>query len=220
MKWLTSIVFVTMAAAQIAAGETVSHPQLGFRLSVPDGFAQHPESVQGDVLYAFHRPPAGEQQMGMIIGVSRLNGVLSREKIDPKQLSVHNPQATIVRESWKGFDIEVCRIPETLGDLRVVTFNADVPLKPEAIQIKAIAEAANEEELLAVLRSVLVQLDGQTNWLNTEQRVARFAEGISRLAITAAALLVVTGIVWRAVRGRSSARRAAEPGAAADGGGG
>lgn len=196
------------------AGEAVAHPQLGLRLSVPDGFVQAPERVQGKVVYAFQRPPEGKQKVGMFIVVSRLGGALGREKLDPKAIASKSPQVTLTAERWKDFDIEVFRVPEQAGELQLLTFNAQVPLKPEAVQVAVIGEAGREAELRSTLRSVLGGLDGQTNWLNTEQRVSKLAEGLTRLGITVGVLVVIGVIIWRVVRGRRRGRT--EPGGASD----
>jgi len=204
-KFVSTGIVLALAAAHLNAGEVVSHPQLGLRLSVPDGFVQDPDRVQGQVVYAFQRPPAGEQKLGTFIVVSRLGGVLGREKLDPREVASKSPNVSLTNEKWKGFDLEVFRVPEQAGELRLLTFNAQVPLKPEAVQVAVIGEAGGEAELRNILQSVLSNLDGQTNWLNTEQRVNRLAEGTTRLAITVG-VLVVAVVIWRAVRGRRNAR--------------
>jgi hypothetical protein len=219
MQWLKVAlpsVVLTLPVAPVVAGETVSHPQLGFRLTVPDGFVQDREQVQGKVVYAFQRPPTGDRKTRAFIVVRRLGGVIGREKIDPKQVTAQNPRVTISAEKWKGFDIEVVRVPEQLGDHQVVTFNAQVPLKPEAVQIAVIGDAGEEDELRGVIRSVLGNVDGESNWLNTEQQASRLAEGIIRLSITVGVLVVVAVVIWRAFRKRKASRRAAEPREAAD----
>jgi hypothetical protein len=189
-------------------GETVAHPQLGLQLSAPDGFTQDPARVQGSVVYAFQRPPEDEQGVGVFIVVSRLGGVLSREKLDPKALASKMPQVMLATEKWKDFDIEVFRVAEQAEEIQLLTFNAQVPLKPEAVQVAIIGEASRESELRSILRSVLDSLDGQTNWLNTEQlnteqRVGKIIEGLTRLAITAVVLVLLARVAWRAIRGRS-----------------
>lgn len=87
-----------------------------------------------------------------------------------------------------------------------------VPLKPEAVQVAVIGEASREAELRSTLQHVLGGLDGQTNWLDTGQRVSRFVEGLSRLAITAGVLAVIAVAIWRAVRRGRKARGRAESG--------
>lgn len=221
MLLLTTLFYT---ALPLIAGETVSSQQLGFRLTVPDGFVQDPGRVKGDVVFAFQRPPAAGQKMNTLILVTRLGGVLGRGKINPKEVTAKKPQITIMTETWKEFDIEVFRVPEQAGDLQLVTFNAQAPLKPEAVQIAVIGEAAREVELRGILRSVLASLEGSTNWLNTDQRVSKFTEGITRLAIMIGVLLilavgvlaVIIVVVWNAVRKRRFPRGSAGPGATAD----
>jgi hypothetical protein len=224
LRFVLLCVACTLAAGPLVADETVSDQQLGFRLTVPDGFVPDPEKIQGKVVCAFHRPPAADQKVGTFILVSRLSGVLGREKIDPKTVTASNPQVTIVTEKWKEFDIEVFRVPEQAGELQLLTFNAQVPLKPEAVQVAVIGDGTKESDLRSVLRSVLGSLDGPTNWLNTEQRAGQLAEGITRLAITVGVVLVIAVgvivviavVVWRAVRKSKLTRGLAEPDAAAD----
>jgi hypothetical protein len=93
--------------------------------------------------------------------------IIGRKKIDAKEVTAKNPQVTLLSEKWRGFDIPVFRVPEEIPGHQFVTFNAQVPLKPEAIQISIGGEAAREEEISGILRSVLDDLEGQTNWQNT-----------------------------------------------------
>jgi hypothetical protein len=209
-------VALLLAVAPLFAGETVSHPQLGFRLSVPDGFVQNAKRVQGDVVYAFERAPADGEKVGTFIVVRRLGGVLGREKLDPKSLAAQNPQVTLEAEKWKEFDIEVVRVPEQAGDLKMLTFNAQVPLKPAAIQVAVIGEAAREQELRSVLRSVLGRLEGSTNWLSGRERVTSVLLGVIQLVVTVGVLVAVAFIALRAVRKRKPARKDEGPGVRAD----
>lgn len=202
-----------LTSAALVAGETVSNRQLGYRLSVPDGFVQDPEMVQGKVVCAFQRSPTANQKMGTFILVTRLGGVLGREKLDRKEVAALNPHITIITEKWKEFDIEVFRVPEAFD---LLTFTAQVPLKPEAVQISVTGEAARENELRSELRYVLGSLEGSTNWLNTNQRVSRLVKAIAGLAGPFGGLLVVIALVVRRVlRKRALTRDPAEPGVTA-----
>jgi hypothetical protein len=207
MRSLTSVVLcvtLAFAAAPLFASETVANQALGFRLSVPDGFVQDPTKVQGDIVVAFMRPAGPGDKANSAVMVSRMRGVIGRDKIDPKMLATKAPKVTVVTEKWKDFEIEVTRVPEEFGAVKVVTFNAQVPLKPEAIQISVVGETARENELRSVLRTVLATLDGQTTWLTTDERINRGATGIAKMAITIAVLLFLGGLVWRALRGRKT----------------
>ena len=203
-KAVLLFVVATLAAVPLKAGEFVSHQQLGIRLTVPDGFVSDPERVQGNVIYAFQRPPVGDEGVGVFILVSQLRSVLDRRKINPKDLQARSPHVTIVTDRWKGFDVEAFRVPEQVDDLQLLTFNAQVPLKPRAIQVSVIGKLDREVELRGILRSVLGNLDGQTNWLDNAERVRRLSKGITRLAITIGVLVVAVVAIWRAVRRRKS----------------
>jgi hypothetical protein len=210
MRTSTVVLVCILAAAEFApgvAGEVVADGEFGFRLTIPDGFVKVPDKVQGDVLYAFMRPPAGDAKMGTVILVSRLRGVLGREKI-AKQMAAKNPQIAVLEERWQEFDIEVFRVPEQVGDLKVVTFNAQVPLKPEAVQIGVFGEATRDNELRDLLQSLLSERDGETNWLTMQEREQRIAAGVTQLAlccsgagfVTFGALVAAGLLIWRAVR--------------------
>jgi hypothetical protein len=206
MSVLQSVV-LTLIATPLVASEWVYDPEFQFGFSVPDGFVKDHESEQGKVLFAFQRRPIGNEKMGRFILVSRLGGVLGREKIDSKEAASINPQVTIMTEKWKGFDIDVFRVPTQVGNLQLLTFNAQVPLTPEAVQIGVSGEAASENELRSELRSVLGSLKGQTNWLNTEQRFRR----ITPLQIKVGILVVIVGIILFYVRRRILTAGVEEP---------
>jgi hypothetical protein len=213
MRSLTSVlVCVTLAftAGRLFAGETVANQALGVRLSVPDGFVQDKTKVAGDVIFAFIRPAAAGEKANSGIIVSRMRGVMGRDKIDPKLLA-KAPHVSLVSEKWKTFDLEVMRVPEKIAGLDLVTFNAQVPLKPEAIQLSVAGEASHEAELRTILRTVLATVDGQTNWLTTEERVNRGAQGIVGIAITLVVILFLGGLAWRGVRWLSGGSKPPEP---------
>jgi hypothetical protein len=208
---LVFLVALTLSASTVLAGEAFTNQQLGLRLSVPDGFAQDPDLVSGKVVCGFRRPPSGDQRSGTLIRVSRLGGVLGREKIDPQQLAAANPRVTTSTEKWKEFEIDVFRVPENINGVSILTFNAQVPLKPEAVQVAVSGGADREEELRGLLRSTLNNLDGQSNWLTNHERVERLADGITKLATTAGVVVVLAvaagAAIWRSIRRRSTGGR-------------
>jgi hypothetical protein len=215
LKFAYASVMLALAAGFLNAGETVSDPRLGLRLTAPDGFMQVPDLVRGDVVYAFQRMSKGEPTF---ILVRRLGGTLGREKLDPAEASAKGPQVSLTTEKWKEFDIDVIRLSEQMGNLRLVTFNAQVPLKPEAVQVTVSGAAGREDELHGLLRSVLSNLDGQTNWLTSKERWKRFFQGIYELAIAVVVVVVLGGAAWRAIRKRRRVQGGAEAGAAPPGG--
>jgi hypothetical protein len=211
MKGVCLVFILGLAAAALGAGEAVSHPQLGFRLTVPDGFKPAPERIQGKVLYAYQREAAAGQPVGTFLLVSRLGGVLGREKITPQQIAAANPRVTVIDDKWKGFDVQVFRVPEEADGVQMLTFNAQVPLKPEAVQVTVIGEAAREAELRGVLRSALDGLDGETNWLTDKQRMDSLTDGMAQLIVTIGVVIFVVGsvvvMIWRSVTGEPPPRK-------------
>lgn len=210
---LLCVVLIIATGNLLVAGETVAHPQLGLRLTVPDGFVKDQTQVRGDVIHAFQRPPIGERKIGTFILISQLKGVLGREKLDIRDLPPNQSNVKILTENWKEFDIDVIRLPEEAKTMSLLTLNAQVPLKPLAIQISVFGEAVQEEELRSILQSVLRSLDGQTNWLTEEQRASKLGTGITKLAITAGVILLIIAAIWgyvgsRKPTGRRNSRRA------------
>lgn len=206
---MKSVFWTSLAAAALSphllvAAETVDDRTLKFRLSVPDGFVADPDKVNGDTVHAFQRSPEGDQRVGVFVLITRLGGVIGREKLDIKDIAGRNPEVTVQAARWRGFDIEVIRVPEEIQGVRLVTLNAQVPLRPQAIQVGVVAEASREEEARQVLDAVLERLDGETNWLTQQERVNRAVEGGSRLIATCAMLLAamfgVVFLIWRAAR--------------------
>jgi hypothetical protein len=199
-----ALALLVLSTITLIAGETISDPQLGFELTVPDGFIQDPSRAQGDIVYVFKREPAGDQKFETLILVTRLKSYLGREKLDPKDVAARSSSVTLTTEKWKDFDIDVFRVPEEMDGMRWLTFNAQVPLKPKAIQIGVAGEAAREEELRMLLRRVLNNLDGPTNWLTNNERSERLATGITKLIIATSVLAGVSIgiglIIWQAVR--------------------
>jgi hypothetical protein len=208
-------VALALAAAPLFAGETVSDQRYGLRFTVPDGFTQDGEKVKGDVLFAFQKLLPGEN-LGRFILVRHLGHVIGREKLDLRLMRARFVGVTIVTENWKDLEIEVTRVPERIADAQLLTFNAQVPLKPEAIQLTVTGEAAREAELRGALRTVLASLEGRSNWLTTEERVDRGATRLAGMAITLAVVLFFAGVVWRAARGRQASPKDGEPGHAGE----
>jgi hypothetical protein len=203
-----------LLAAPAMSAETVSHPQLGFSMSAPEGFVPTPERVQGKVIYAFDRPPVDQQKASVAILVSRLGGTIPHKRLDPKAVAAKNPLVTVTTEQWKGFDIDVFRVPEEVEGIRLVTFNAQVPLKREAIQVAVVGEADREEEVRSNLRSVLASLEGESNWVQDErnqpntpaerdtsaERSRRLADRITAGILGVGTLVGVAVVIWQVLR--------------------
>src|SRR5690242_18238113 len=105
-------IMLTFAAAPLVAEETISAPQFGLRLTIPDGFVRFPEGVHGDIVFAFIRTSVRDEELPFVIGITRLPGTIGREALDPKGFTDKLPDVTIESEKWKMFDIAVIRAPQ------------------------------------------------------------------------------------------------------------
>ncbi len=131
-----------------------------------------------------------------------MGGTLGREPL--KTL----PQADGIkfdlrREKWKSFDIDVMIGVARQGQVGLYVLVAQVPLKPEAIQLKLVAPEAHQAELLALLRTLLAGLDGPSNWLTAGERARSAGRAVGGLA-------VLLGLaIWLFARWRKSRKQPA-----------
>ena len=99
------------------------------------------------------------------------------------------------KHPWRSFQIDVVRVQEQPGGIQTITFNAQVPLKPHALQVSVFGLAGEEKQLREDLRSILASIEGESNWLTTEERVSRGAEGFGRLIILVAFVVVAGSLI-------------------------
>jgi hypothetical protein len=139
-----------------------------------------------------------------------LGGVLGWRRINPTEATAIHPGGTILAEKWKDFDIDVVRAPQEAEGVRLVGFIAQVPLKPEAIQIAVVGDASREDEIKETLRAVLGGLDGQSNWLTKKEGMDRVAEAIRDVVLVVLGIVLVV-VLW--LRNRKGSRaKSAQPG--------
>ena len=75
----------------------------------------------------------------------------------------------------------------------MLTFNAQVPLKPHAIQVMVSGPASDETSLRQQMQTIVSSVDGPTNWLTTDERISRAAAGGGRLILLGCLLAVGVG---------------------------
>ena len=66
--------------------------------------------------------------------------------------------------SWQGFEVDGFEVPENVDGIDTITYNVQIPLKNETIQVRLFGSADREEQLHLLLRQVLDGLDGESNW--------------------------------------------------------
>jgi GYF domain 2 len=141
----------------------ITHPSLGFSLDVPAGLVEFPSNRADLKLWKlFGRPPA-PGDLAEVFGIQPLGMMLPRRHLDPRTIpgavakSVH-------RVSWRGVMVDAVRLPESKDGKNYVTYNVQIPLKGEAIQLMLGAPAEREAELKSRIDAVLASLDGPNDW--------------------------------------------------------
>jgi hypothetical protein len=224
------VALVVCLGAGAASAETIRNEELGFTLTLPEGSREFPEGKQGpDIMYAYAIGPRVDEGQFLAFGVERMRGTIGRENLtlghyeQYRELQKDNPYAKaippdakvdIITESWQGFEIQVLRMEATFEGVAVITYAAPVPLRREAIQILVGSGQDNAEEGRQLLRTLLANLHGESNWLPnggilkpqrwSDERLEHLFEGLKDLFTGA----LIIGIVAYFVRRRKRAKQA------------
>jgi hypothetical protein len=135
-----------------------------FTVAAPSAFAEFPAGMQQpNVLHSFIKGDPTDQTPDIVCFVENLGGTIRKDD-DLSGFAASRPNVTILKEDWKGYRIDVFRVQEDLQGTQVVTFNAQVPVLPQAVQVKLIGLMDREDELRQDLRAVLAGIDGPSNW--------------------------------------------------------
>jgi len=79
----------------------------------------------------------------------------------------------------------------------IVVYAAQVPLRPEAIQLVLAGPSAQARGGEAILASTLAGLEGQTNWLSSSERAGRLGTIVGWVVGIAIGVLIVRIVVTR-----------------------
>ncbi|MBS2012134.1 MAG: hypothetical protein JST00_04570 [Deltaproteobacteria bacterium] len=206
LRGILVLLFAIVVAAigiRDARAELVANAAPPFRLTVPAGFVARPDQNKGDQILSFHRPSLVVGDVGAIIAVDRMRGTIGREKppvTDLARLSPGGGEPTIESVRWRRFDVWLVRSRHALGGKDLVFFLVQLPLKPEAIQLKVAIDAKDEAEGRALMAQVLATVEGESTWLDDGQRSRKLGEGVGRLLGIVIVLLVVVVLGVRRLR--------------------
>jgi len=192
---MLAIIALAIGPSALRAEDFLYDVYCEFGMSVPPGFERDQKQEKGDVIYFLKRPPSANQKIGTFIIVTDLKYQLDQGGVDSDELEAV-PNATLLSEKWKEFEIDVIRSPRELDGKQMVTFNARVPLKPKAIMISVIGEKTGEEELRNVLRFVLEGLKGQTNWSTTREKLGQLKSLILKRVTVVSIVLFLVFLYW------------------------
>ncbi len=162
LAWLGLGLAWWLASSSVQAGEPIADRERGFTWSVPDGFRPAPQVIQQNpkIIHAFSYSDPGSERPVMVLYMTKLGGVLGRERLSMAKMSP-GFKGTVLSMRWRDFEVDAVEVPEAGG---TITFNAQVPLKREAVQVSMVGPSGRRAELLSYLQASLDGLTGESNW--------------------------------------------------------
>jgi hypothetical protein len=192
-----------VVAATAVADAQVMNGELGYTLTVPEGFVAYPAGkTSPDIVDCWvERTPASDAG-AISLCVQRLRGTLSREPMTADELGSPNLLLTSFR--WNEFDIEGVEGVATPDNGQTSTFVAQIPLQGEAIQLIARGPGNQRARVRAVMTSTLISLVGESDWVSDSGRFAWLERTVTRFLskIVAGAVILIVATLWGWIRSR------------------
>jgi len=164
-----------------------TNSQLGFNVTLPDGLDDFSTNMRIKSLISRASVDASKKGLIELVAVQDMGGPIGREDLSKKPNKPEN--TTLEKTAWKGFDVDVFKVVENIRGVSFVTFNAQVPLKPHAIQIMVSGPTYDENKLRKEAQTIVASVQGPTNWLTDEERRARLQQNFIAIAIGLFALI-------------------------------
>ena len=158
-------VLMALPSASVRAGEKVVDADLGFTLTLPDGFKVHHDRTGAPerIAHAFILGDPTDETVDILLLIQTMRGTIGPERIRRENLAP-NFKGRVFTEVWQGHVVDVVTVPETIGEHQTVTYNVQVPLKKAAIQLMLFGPAERDAELQPLLKQFLSGLEGESNW--------------------------------------------------------
>jgi hypothetical protein len=174
--WIVACAVFLFTVPALGRAWTLDNSELGISMTIPDGFASDPQlaSRKPSIVYVYRKPCGREAISDVTIIIEKLNGTIGQARLTPQDLP-KNFNGTLTTAHWNGREIDVVRIVEQVAGLQIVTYKAQVPLQPRAIQIWAAGNIDMEAEIRRLLDDSLASLKGQAD--NSVLPVALGARG-------------------------------------------
>jgi hypothetical protein len=192
-----------LVTATAIAGAQVMNGELGYTLTVPEGFVAYPAGkTTPEIVDCWaERTPASDAG-AITLCLQRLHGTLSREPMTADELGSPNLLLTSFR--WNEFDIEGVEGVPTPENGQTSTFVAQIPLAGEAIQLISRGPGNQRARVRAVMTSTLVSLVGESDWVSDSGRFSWIERKVSRFLskIIAGAVIIILATLWGWIRRR------------------
>ncbi|QDT51310.1 hypothetical protein Pan258_53990 [Symmachiella dynata] len=168
-RFTAPLVFVVMllhVSMQLQAKEVVVDQDRGFALTLPDGFVVSPEIVNTNprIIHSFVLGDPNDDVLDIFLLIENMGATIGREPLKPENMPP-GFQGRLFSMTWQGYKVDAFEVPERLGEISVMTYNVQIPLKRGAIQVKLFGEVGREQVLKRLLSEVLDGLTGESNWI-------------------------------------------------------
>ena len=199
MRVMPAVILFLLVVA--TAGEAqVRNAELGYSLTLPEGFTEFPEArSQKDVVDSWSEAAPVSANGALVFLVVRMHGILPREAMRQEDVPANTQ---VVSFKWKGFDVSGLRTQASQEGKPVFVLVAQVPLRPEAVQLSVAGPADQETRGQAIMEATLASLEGETNWLTSTERAGRLGTAAGWWIGIAVAVIAV--LAWRKRRARSA----------------
>ncbi len=186
LPWLCLAAGVMLSLAGAARADTVSSADPAFSFTLPNEFKDFPQGHGQKVLYSFARGNPGDASYA-VLRIEGLGGTIGREPLHRaivEKAARSSTASTGVevkgfdyrKTRWKTFELDLIATRLTGGQQELLTLSTQVPLAKEAVQIAMLGPAKDEPRLVSELQSILVSLQGETNWLTDDERSERLGQ--------------------------------------------
>jgi len=115
------------------------------------------------IVHGFMLGDPTDDELDIILLIEKMSGTMGPELLKPEDMPP-GFQGRLFTTQWQGFDIDAFAVPEEVGEIKTITYNAQVPLKQAAIQVKLFGPLDRDSELQALLGQILAGLEGESNW--------------------------------------------------------
>ena len=199
MRVMPAVILFLLVVA--TAGEAqVRNAELGYSLTPPEGFTDFPEArSQKDVVDSWSEAAPVSANGALVFLVVRMHGILPREAMRQEDVPANTQ---VVSFKWKGFDVSGLRTQASQEGKPAFVLVAQVPLRPEAVQLSVAGPADQETRGQAIMEATLASLEGETNWLTSTERAGRLGTAAGWWIGIAVAVIAV--LAWRKRRARSA----------------
>src|SRR6266849_2636966 len=199
MRVTPSVLLLSLVVGT-AAQSQVRNAELGYTLTPPQGFTSFPEArSQKDVVDGWTEATPTALDGALVILIARMHGILPREAMRQEDVPANTQ---VVSFKWKGFDVSGLRTQASQAGKPVFVLVAQVPLRPEAVQLSVAGPTDQETRGQAIMEAALASLEGETNWLTSTERAGRLGNIAGWWIGIAVAVIAV--LAWRKRRARAA----------------